>query len=146
MNEHHIRASVEQTLRALENAWGRGDGASWAAKCSEDVDFVNLLGMYVKGRPAVIAMHEVIFRGPYLNSTLTLAIDHLRVLGDDKALAIVPGEVQIPAGPVAGVVRTIATMLFERVGDQWLVASFHNTKREATQQDHTRIMVDAFQT
>ena len=137
------RRSIEPTLRALEEAWGRGEGSAWAAKCTPDVDFINLLGMYVKGGPAVAEIHERIFHGPYAGSTLKFDIEHVRRLADDQILAIVPGELQIPAGPVKGLVRTVATMLFMRVDGVWLLASFHNTKREATEPDHTRIMTDA---
>lgn len=142
--EHAIAVqSIEPTLRALEEAWARGDGASWAQKCTADVDFINLLGIRVKGRDAVAGMHEKIFRGPYAGSKLKFVVEHLRVLSDDKLLAIVASELQIPGGPVKGIVRTIATMLIVRDEDRWLVASFHNTKREATQPDHTAVMLDA---
>ncbi|HEY6449540.1 MAG TPA: SgcJ/EcaC family oxidoreductase [Candidatus Cybelea sp.] len=135
--------SIEPTLRALEGAWSRGDGSAWAQKCTEDVDFINLLGIYVKGRDAVVGMHDKIFKGPYAGSKLKLVVEHVRVLSEDKLLALVASELQIPEGPVKGIVRTIATVLIVRDENDWLVASFHNTKREATQADHTAIMLDA---
>jgi uncharacterized protein (TIGR02246 family) len=89
-------------------------------------------------------MHDKIDRGPYAGSTLRFTLQHLRVLSNDSVLAIVPGELQIPAGPVKGTVRTVATMLFVQCEGDWLIASFQNTKREATAPDHTATMLDAF--
>jgi hypothetical protein len=66
------------------------------------------------------------------------------VLSNDSVLAIVPGELQIPAGPVKGTVRTVATLLFVQWEGDWLIASFQNTKREATALDHTATMLDVF--
>ena len=144
MNDHEARQLVEPTIKALEDAWDRGDGAAWAEKCTADVDFINLLGMYVKGRPIVAAMHEKIFRGPYAGSTLKFELELVRPLSNDAVLAIVPGELQIPEGEVKGFVRTVATILFVRYEDEWQVASFQNTKREATNPDHTAIMAGVF--
>lgn len=144
MNDAAARESLEPTLKALEEAWKRGDAESWSANCTPDVDFINLLGMYVKGRAAVTNMHDKIYRGPYAGSTLRFTLEHMRVLSDGSVLAIVPGELHIPAGPVKGTLRTVATMLFVQWEGGWLVASFQNTKREATAADHTATMLDVF--
>jgi uncharacterized protein (TIGR02246 family) len=144
MNDAAARELLESSLGALEEAWNRADATSWAAKCTPDVDFINLLGMYVKGRAAVEEIHEKIYRGPYAGSTLTLTLEHLRVLSNDAVVAIVPGELRVPAGPVKGTIRTVATMLFVKLEGHWFVASFQNTKREATQPDHTAKMLDVF--
>ncbi len=137
-----MKEQIDATLRELKDAWNRADGAAWADLCTPDVDFINLLGMYVKGRGPVMEVHDKIFKGPYKDSTLRFDLQHIREVSLDAALAVVACELQIPEGPVKGVVKTIATMLFVRNGDACLVASFQNTKREATQRDHTAIMLD----
>jgi uncharacterized protein (TIGR02246 family) len=136
--------SIRPVLDRLEDAWDNGDGMDFAAACSADVDFIDLLGMYVQGRAAVAALHEKILHGPYTGSTLRLSVERVRVLSDATIVAIVPGELRIPAGPVAGLVLTVATMLFERRGTGWELASFHATKRESTHPDHTAVMLDLF--
>ena len=144
MEDRAARGLIEPSLRALEDAWNRGDGAAWAEKCTADVDFINLLGMYVKGRTAVAAMHEKIFQGPYKGSTLKFTVEQVRTFSNDAVLAIVPAELQIPQGAVKGFVRTVATIVFVRNDGEWLVSNFHNTKREATEPDHTAIMTNVF--
>ncbi len=146
MEDRATRGLIEPSLRALEDAWNRGDGAAWGEKCTGDVDFINLLGMYVKGRALVAAMHEKIFQGPYKGSTLKFTAEQASALSNDAVLAIVPAELQIPQGAVKGFVRTVATMVFVRNEGEWLVSHFHNTKREATEPDHTAIMANVFKT
>jgi uncharacterized protein (TIGR02246 family) len=136
---------IQQTIGALEKAWNHGDGQGFAAQCTADVDFINLLGMYVKGRALVAQMHEKILKGPYARSTLAFSLEHERTLTPDAILAIVSGELQVPSGPVQGLVRTVATVLFVREDGEWRVASFQNTKREATQPNHAEIMLGSVQ-
>ncbi len=99
--------------------------------------------MHVHGQPAVSALHDRLFKGPYAGSTVRFSIDNLRPISADALLAIVPGDVQIPAGPARGSVKTVATVLVTRDGNEWKIASFHNTKRESTPADLTAILVDA---
>ena len=134
---------VRRALDALEVAWQRSDGDAFAAACTADVDFVNILGMYVRGRPAVSALHDRIFKGPYAGSTVRFSIDSVRLMSGDSVLAIVPGEVRIPAGPASGSVKTVATVLVSRDGAEWKIASFHNTKRESTAAELTTMLLDA---
>ena len=138
------KASIQPTIDALNAAWNRADAEAFAAKCTSDVDFINLLGMYVKGRAAVASMHEKIYKGPYARSTLYFSVEHVRPVLPNAVLAIVHGELQIPSGPVKGLVRTIATVLFVRKQSEWYVASFQNTKKEATAANHTAIMLETF--
>ncbi|HEX3670398.1 MAG TPA: SgcJ/EcaC family oxidoreductase [Candidatus Cybelea sp.] len=134
---------LERTFSALSAAWKRGDGEEFAQWCTDDVDFINLLGIHVKGRRAVAALHEKIFHGPYEGSTVNFTIESVRTIAPDVVLAIVPSRVDAPSGPVKGIVLSVASVLLERHGDRWEVANFHNTRREATQKDHLSIMSKA---
>ena len=134
---------LEATFNGFREAWKIGDGAGVAEWCTDDVDFINILGMHVKGRPAVAELHNKILSGPYKDSTVTFTIESVRTIAPNAALVIAPGRVDVPAGPVKGIVSTVASVLLVRDGDRWKIANFHNTKREATQPDHLAIMRDA---
>jgi uncharacterized protein (TIGR02246 family) len=136
---------LETTFAALSEAWRNGDGEAFGEWCTQDVDFINLLGMYVKGKPAVAEVHEKIFRGPYKDSTVSFTVVHVRTIAPNAVLAIVPARIDIPSGPVQGMVSSIASVLLVRDGDRWKVASFHNTRREASQKEHLAIMRSAVQ-
>lgn len=138
--EDSTPGELETTLAALSDAWKRGDGEGFAQWCTDDVDFINLLGMHVKGRAAVVEIHEKIFHGPYKDSRVTFTLESVRRISPNVALAIVPSRIDAPSGPVKGVVLSVATIVLVRDGDRWKVAHFHNTRREATQTDHLSIM------
>ncbi len=138
-----INAELQAPLNGLEQAWKHGDGAAFAEQCTEDVDFINILGMHVQGRPAVAELHNKIFNGPYRGSTVTFTIESARAIGSDAVLAIVPGHLEIPEGPVKGAVLTVASVLLLRDGSEWKIANFHNTRRDSTQPSHLSVMRDA---
>lgn len=131
---------LEATFADLSDAWKNGDGAAFAQCCTEDVDFINLLGMHVKGRRAVTELHEKIFRGPYKGSTVAFTIESIRLISDTAVLAIAPAQVDLPSGPVKGIVSSVASILFVLDDDRWKIANFHNTRCEATEADHLAIM------
>ena len=136
---------IQATFDRLSQAWQRADGAGFAAACTDDVEFINLLGMHVTGRAAVAQLHATIFHGPYANSTVAFTIDHLRQTSADSVLVIAPSRLDIPAGPVKGTVLSIASVLLVRDGERWAVAHFHNTRREASAADHTQVMREAIE-
>lgn len=142
MSEATIKG-IRATLASLSDAWKNGDGAAFSECCTEDVDFINLLGMHVKGRSSVAEMHEKIFRGPYKDSNVGFTIQSVRFITPDASLVIAPARIDVPSGPVKGIVSSIASILFVRDDNRWKVANFHNTRREATQADHLAIMRDA---
>ena len=134
--------SIAPTIDALNAAWNSADPVAFSEQCIEDVDFINILGMHAKGRAAVARMHDVIWRGPYANSTLRFSIEGLRVLSPDAVVAIVPGELRVPSGPVAGTILTVATVVFVRSVTGRQAANFQNTKRESTQANLISIMAE----
>lgn len=137
---------LQPTFDALSQAWKNGDGEAFAQWCTDDVDFINLLGIHVKGRDAVVDLHAKVFEGPYRGSTVTFTIESVRAIAPDAVLAIVPSRIDAPTGPVKGTVLSIASILLVRDGERWKLANFHNTRREATQRDHLAIMRRAVET
>ncbi len=143
MHETNPHEIVSSLFDQVGDAWKNGDGAAFAALCTEDCDFINLLGMYSHGRPTIAELHRRIFAGPYAGSTVTFTPERAEWLADGIILTQAPNEVQVPSGPVQGVVRCIATVVVARDGTSWRMRSFHNTRREATQAQHSAIMLDA---
>lgn len=139
MSEATIKG-IQATLASLSDAWKNGDGVAFSECCTEDVDFINLLGMHIKGRSSVAELHEKIFRGPYKDSTVEFTIQSVRFISPEASLAIAPSRLDVPSGPVKGSVSSIASILFVRDEGGWKLANFHNTRREATQADHLTVM------
>jgi uncharacterized protein (TIGR02246 family) len=121
------RAAVETLIRKLEDAWNAMDGSAYAAPFAPDADFVNIRGDHFKGRDAIAAGHHTIFRTIYAGSKLQCTIETARLIHSDIALAHVHAVMEAPQGPLAG--RNLArfSVVLTRKGDDWEIASFHNT-------------------
>lgn len=143
MHETTPDAIVSSLFEQVCDVWKKGDGAAFAALCTEDCDFINLLGMYSHDRATIAELHRRIFAGPYAGSTLTVTPERSEWLADGVILAQVPNELRIPSGPVQGIVRCIASVVVVRDGPSWRMRCFHNTRREVTQAQHSAIMLDA---
>jgi uncharacterized protein (TIGR02246 family) len=123
--------AVRPTFEALSTAWENGDGDAFALQCTDDADFVNIIGMHVQGRAAIAELHDKIFKSIYARSTVKFTPLIARILTDDMVLVIVSSQVEVPSGPRQGIVDAIATVLMQRIESRWRIASFQNTKREA---------------
>ncbi|HEV7590544.1 MAG TPA: SgcJ/EcaC family oxidoreductase [Longimicrobium sp.] len=111
----------------LESAWNAGDGAAFTAPFADDADFVNVLGMHARGREAIAAGHDQIFRGIYAGSTVRYRVETARLLRPDVALVHLHASLAIPAGPMAGTHDARPSLVLTREGGEWRIASFHNT-------------------
>ena len=129
MNDDHgsITGDAAALAARLESAWNAGDGAAFAAPFAEDADFVNVLGMHARGREAIAAGHEQIFRSVYAGSTVRYRVETARLLRPDVALVHLNASLTVPAGPMAGTDNAIPSLVLTRDGGEWRVASFHNT-------------------
>lgn len=127
-NENGSIADDAAALAArLENAWKAADGAGFAAPFAEDADFVNVLGMHVRGRETIRAGHDEILRTVYAGSEVRYRLETARLLRPDVGLAHVHATLTAPAGPMAGTHQALYSMVLTREGGEWQIASFHNT-------------------
>ena len=122
------RAAVLEVLAALVRAWARGDGAGFAAAFAEDADFINILGLHLRGRTPIAAQHDQIFSSIYRGSKAGFDLVQARRLGPDIIHAVIDCAVEVPAGPMAGRVETRASAVMVRTGGRWRIAAFHNTR------------------
>src|SRR5580704_12222649 len=86
------KSQIANIIAALADSWNQHDMAIFAAQCTEDIDFVNAVGMHWRGRAEVeahhVALHHTIFR----NSTLRNLGYSLRRLTDGVVLAHIRWE------------------------------------------------------
>ncbi len=123
-NEDEISA----ILNELGDAWQRGDGTQFAAAFAEDADFINILGMHAKGRSEIAAWHDQLFKGIYAESAAVFSLKAARRLTDDVTHMVVDTVLDVPAGPRAGRIETVADGVLVRKGGRWEIAAFHNTR------------------
>ncbi|HEX8245169.1 MAG TPA: SgcJ/EcaC family oxidoreductase [Longimicrobium sp.] len=120
-------AEIAPIVQAMQDAWNAADGAAFTAPFAKDADFVNIMGMHVRGRDAIAAGHEQILRTIYAGSVNEYRLRSVRLLRPDVALAHVDARLRVPGGPIAGERAALYSMVLTREDGAWRIASFHNT-------------------
>jgi uncharacterized protein (TIGR02246 family) len=121
--------AIRDIVEALVVAWNRHDAGAFAASFAEDANFTNVFGMSVKGRGAIEALHEPIFRTMFKDSRLSVTETRIRFLRPDLAAVDVRWEMSGARDPQGrewpdrrGLLSFIAT---ER-HHAWSIDVFHN--------------------
>jgi len=122
------RTAAETIAAALTAAWNGADGEAFAAQFAGDADFVNIFGMHVVGRDEIGKIHQTIFDTIYLGSQNQFTVEEVRPLCDHAAVAHVRAHLDVPSGPLAGKIVTLATIAITREGHRWQIAAFQNTR------------------
>jgi uncharacterized protein (TIGR02246 family) len=125
--EESIGTDAAVLARRLEDAWNAWDGAAFAAPFADDADFVNVLGMHARGRDAIAAGHDGIFRGIYAESRVRYTVEAARLLAPGVALARLHASLTVPAGPMEGTHDGRITLVLMHDGGEWRIAAFQNT-------------------
>lgn len=125
------RKGIEGAVAALTQAWNAGDADSFARVFTEDADFVNIFAMHLSGREAIAQQHRAIFEDIYRGTHNAFTLEDTKALADGLALAHISSRFAVPAGPLAGEMRTLASAVLVRDGSGWAIRSFHNTREQA---------------
>jgi uncharacterized protein (TIGR02246 family) len=121
------RSAIDALVQTLQAAWNAGDAAAFAAPFAEDADFVNIRAEHARGRTAIAAGHEAIFRTIYAGSKTSQTVESARLLHADLALVHVKSELDAPTGPMAGRHTARYSMVLARSAGGWQIVAFHNT-------------------
>lgn len=120
------RTIAEALIERLQDAWNAGDGTAFGAPFAADADFVNVRGELHSG-PAIAAGHQQIFDTIYAGSTVRYTLLDARELDERVILAHVSAHLSVPAGPLAGELDALASIVVVHDGGDHRVAAFHNT-------------------
>jgi uncharacterized protein (TIGR02246 family) len=113
-------------LQQLERAWNDADGAAFGAPFAEESDFVDIRGGHHRGKAEIAHGHQAIFDSIYAGSTVRLRLNVARPVAGG-ILAVATSTLDAPGGPLQGIHDARFTMVIAEQGDDWRVASFHNT-------------------
>jgi uncharacterized protein (TIGR02246 family) len=123
------QAAVHQIPQAFAAAWAKHDGHQLAQIMSEDVDFVNVGGDWLHGRPDFELYHTRLLSGRFKESTVTPLEIMVRFLRPDLAVLHWSWRIQgdrnedlTPRKPRFG----LFTMITEKRNGQWLVVEAQN--------------------
>ncbi len=133
------RRAIFALGKALQDAWNRGDAAGYASLFTDDADFVAWNGSYGRGRQAIEDGHRRLFAGPLTGSRMVLVDDgaesvppeSLRFVRPDVAVMVISGVVTLAHQSATGPDHeSVQTFVLVKDGGRWLVAAFHNTRRQ----------------
>lgn len=122
--------AVRGVVSAYETAWNRHDMAEFGRLFTEDAEWVNIVGMWWRGRADVQkahqAFHEVMFRDVPLHFT-DVAV---RTVAPGVAVAIGTiqmGDYTTPGGHTVRDTRDRMTLVMVQRDGRWKIVSGHNT-------------------
>jgi uncharacterized protein (TIGR02246 family) len=125
-------AAVRNIPQAFAAAWNRHDGQQLANVISEDVDFVDVAGDWLRGRSDFALYHSRLLSVRFRDSTLTPLASSVRFLRPDLAVLHWSWRIDgdrnpdlTPRKPRLGVF----TMIVEKTHGKWLVTAAQNTNR-----------------
>ena len=81
------RAEVERVVAAFAEAWNRHDMEEFAELFAPDAEFVNVVGMWWKGRAEIKAAHEFTHSTMFKSSRLTILETTVRFPAPQLAIA-----------------------------------------------------------
>lgn len=115
------RTAIAGWLEDYAAGWAAGDGGQMYRMATDDLEWVNIVGMHWRGKPAVVAAHDVYLGTMFKGVPFTLrGIESLRPVGPDVVLAVVRwsvGAFTAPDGAVIPATDDRMTLVFRRTPD-----------------------------
>lgn len=118
---------MEELVLNLEKAWNNYDSRGYAENFHPSADFVDVLGRMIKGREAIARIHERNFATIHVGSKVRYEVLSIQKLSEGVALAHVKGQVNVPAGPLAGVNVATQTWVLVDTNGKLQIRALHNT-------------------
>lgn len=109
--------SVAGFFSRLADSWSTNDGTAFADNFSEDGSLINPFGERADGRSAVAAMYSAYFSGMLKGTRTTIALDSVRSVEADHALADAEQKILAANGEV--LLALHVTNLLRRDGEGW---------------------------
>lgn len=123
-------ARIRAVQTAMQEAWNRHDAKAFGELCVDDIDFVNALGWWWKGRAQVDQKHTEVHAFVFRDSILTNDDVQIRFLSPEIAVAHVRWSVighRTPDGTTGQPRRGIIIEVLHKQAGTWQMVAFQNT-------------------
>ncbi len=124
-------AQIRAALQGIGDAWNNHDMKAFVSYMTDDVEWVNIVGMWWKGKAQVYqaheAFHQTIFKNRQIHAPETV---ELKPVTADTVIvtSLTPTDgFTTPDGHIEPPSRNILTEVFVRREGRWLIVSGHNT-------------------
>ncbi len=123
-------AEVTRVINSFADAWNRHDMNAFAELFTEDAEFVNVVGLWWKGRSEIKAAHEFTHQTMFKNSSLSMQEIATRFPAPGFAIArcrwTLEGHVS-PDGDALPLRNGILVNILEDVSGAWRIIDSQNT-------------------
>ncbi len=124
-------AEISAALDGMQAAWNHHDMRAFVGYMTEDVEWVNVVGMWWRGKAQVFKAHDTLHKTMFKDRDLHDAqMMTMRAIAPGVVVVtmVVPADAYThPDGHVERANRNVLTETFVRRDGRWLVAEGHNT-------------------
>jgi uncharacterized protein (TIGR02246 family) len=122
---------IHTALEGMQAAWNHHDMKLFVSYMTDDVEWVNVVGMWWRGKAQVYkahdALHKTMFKDRELHAPQSTAMRRIAP-GVVVVTSVVPADAyKTPDGQVTPANRNVLTEIFVHRNGRWLVAEGHNT-------------------
>ncbi len=121
--------AIRKTIAGIGEAWNNHDMKAYGALLTEDVHWVNVVGMHWRGHKAVMDAHIAFHKTSFKNHKIKTDSVEIRFLGSDVAIAVVTttnDEFTTPDGSTVPKRQNRQTYVLRRSSESWMIAHCHN--------------------
>jgi uncharacterized protein (TIGR02246 family) len=121
---------VRRVIDTFADCWNRHDMAAFAALFAADAEFVNVVGMWWRGRAEIQAAHEFTHSNLFKDSRLSVLETRVRLPAEDVALARARWRLEAHVGPDGSALAPRNGLLFgvlQYKAGAWLIIDMQNT-------------------
>ena len=126
----HVPKPIEDLVSAWAAAWNRHDAEAAAELVVPEVDFVNVLGRWFKGKDEFLEHHRQLHSGQMRNSLWRNLNHEARFVGENLVVVHLEWTIECDENPDGTPRRRrqgIFTWVVLRLEETWRIAAAHNT-------------------
>jgi uncharacterized protein (TIGR02246 family) len=108
-------------------AWNGHDMEAFGQLFHEDADFVNVVGLEMRGRGSIQRHHSAIHAAAYKNSTLRVVVEDAREIAPSVIIAHLHTQLEGDTRAPGQTRNSLLTLVVERRSGEWRIVAGHNT-------------------
>jgi uncharacterized protein (TIGR02246 family) len=122
--------SIGAVVRSFENIWNSHRLSELGKLLTEDAEWVNVVGMWWRGRDEIVKAHEALHAGMFRETAMEQSDPEVRMISNNVAIATLTvkmGDYVTPDGQrMTGAVDRL-TLVTVKGDGEWRISSGHNT-------------------